>query len=65
MRVRRFYCGNLACARTTFAEQVPGLTTAHARRTPLLRSVLERIALSLGGRPGERLTHRLAVAYLG
>ncbi|WP_344319849.1 ISL3 family transposase, partial [Nocardia ninae] len=61
LRVRRFYCGNPDCARTTFAEQVPGLTTAHARRTPLLRSTLERIALSLGGRPGERLTHRLAV----
>ncbi|WP_433665202.1 ISL3 family transposase [Nocardia sp. CA-128927] len=62
LRVRKFYCGSPDCARTTFAEQVPGLTTAHARRTPLLRGMLERIALSLGGRPGERLTHRLAVA---
>ncbi len=62
LQVRRFYCGNPDCARTTFAEQVPGLTTAHARRTPLLRGMLERIALSLGGRPGERLAHHLTVA---
>ncbi|MBF6303188.1 transposase family protein, partial [Nocardia amamiensis] len=51
LRVRRFYCDNPDCARATFAEQVPGLTTAHARRTPLLRSMLERIALAVGGRP--------------
>ena len=24
---RRFFCGNPACAKTTVAEQVPGLTT--------------------------------------
>ncbi|MEV6254176.1 ISL3 family transposase [Nocardia sp. NPDC051911] len=61
LRVRRFYCDNPDCARATFAEQVPGLTTAHARRTPLLRSMLERIALAVGGRPGQRLTRHLSV----
>jgi hypothetical protein len=36
----------------TFAEQVDGLTTAYARRTPLLRGVLEAIGLALAGRGG-------------
>jgi transposase len=62
LRMRRFFCGNSDCARKTFAEQVPGLTVAYARRTPLLRGMLEQIALAVGGRPGERLTRQLAVA---
>lgn len=62
LRVRRFFCDNSECARRTFAEQVPGLIVSYARRTPLLRGMLERIALAAGGRPGARLTQRLAVA---
>lgn len=61
LQMRRFFCDNKDCARKTFAEQVPGLTAAYARRTPLLRGMLEQIALAVGGRPGERLTRRLAV----
>jgi hypothetical protein len=45
MRVRRFFCDNTACDRRTFVEQVPELTTPYARRTPLLRGILEKIAL--------------------
>ena len=61
VRIRRFFCDDTACDRRTFAEQVPGVTTPYARRTPLLRGVLEKIALALGGRPGARMTHLLAV----
>jgi transposase len=61
VRVRRFFCDNTACQRRTFAEQVPDLTTPYARRTPLLRGVLEKIALALGGRPGARMSRMLAV----
>lgn len=61
MRVRRFFCDNTGCDRRTFVEQVPDLTTPYARRTPLLRGVLEKIALALGGRPGARMTRLLAV----
>ncbi|MEV0733387.1 ISL3 family transposase [Polymorphospora sp. NPDC050346] len=61
VRVRRFFCDDTTCHRRTFAEQVPGLTTPYARRTPLLRGILERIALALGGRPGARMTRLLAV----
>jgi transposase len=61
VRIRRFFCDDTACHRLTFAEQVPGVTTPYARRTPLLRGILEKIALALGGRPGGRMTHLLAV----
>ena len=44
----------------TFAEQVSGLTSKHARRTPALTAVLQAVALALGGRAGARLTGRLA-----
>ncbi|MBW6439767.1 hypothetical protein KZ829_39180 [Actinoplanes hulinensis] len=42
VRVRRFFCDDTVCSRRTFAEQVPGVTTPYARRTPLLRGLLER-----------------------
>jgi transposase len=60
LRVRRFFCDNNDCTRKTFAEQVPGLTVPYARRTPLLRHLLEAVALALGGRPGARLSRALA-----
>jgi hypothetical protein len=60
LRARRFICGNEACAKGTFAEQVPGLTTRYGRRTCGLQAVLQAVALALGGRAGARLTGRLA-----
>jgi transposase len=62
LRARRFFCGNPACARRTFAEQVPGLTRRYGRRTSGLQAVLQAVALALGGRAGARLTGRLACA---
>jgi transposase IS204/IS1001/IS1096/IS1165 family protein len=53
--VRRFFCDAPTCPARTFAEQVEGLTTAYARRTPLLTGMLEAIALALAGRAGARL----------
>jgi transposase len=55
LAVRRFFCDAPACPARTFAEQVEGLTTAYARRTPLLTGMLEAIALALAGRAGARL----------
>jgi hypothetical protein len=57
---RRFLCGNGACSKATFAEQVPGLTTRYGRRTCGLQMVLQVVALALGGRAGARLSGRLA-----
>lgn len=55
LRVRRFFCDHASCTRRTFVEQVPGLTSKHARRTGLLRQMLEAIGLALAGRAGARL----------
>ena len=60
LAVRRFICLSPECAKVTFAEQVSGLTSRHARRTPAVTAVLEAVALSLGGRVGARLAGRLA-----
>lgn len=53
--VRRFFCGNPDCPRKTFAEQVDGLTSRRARRTPPLAQMLTATALALAGRAGARL----------
>jgi len=59
LRVRRFFCPSTDCPARTFVEQVEGLTTRHARRTPLLRTMLEAIGLALAGRAGTRMAARL------
>ena len=59
LEVRRFFCGNAACGLRTFAEQVPAVAPRHQRRTPLLRSLLEAVALALAGRAGARLAAAL------
>ena len=60
LEVRRFRCLSRRCPKVTFAEQVGGLTSPHARRTPALTAVLEAVALALGGWAGARLSGRLA-----
>jgi hypothetical protein len=62
LEVRRFFCGNAACELRTFAEQVPAVALRHQRRTPLLRSRLEAVALALAGRAGARLARVLGIA---
>ena len=60
LRVRRFFCRSETCKKTTFAEQVPGLTTRYGRWTNGLKDALRAVALALGGRAGARLAGRLA-----
>ena len=60
LQVRRFFCGSPGCAKSTFAEQVPGPTVRYGRRTCHLQGVLRAVALALAGRAGARLTGRLA-----
>ena len=62
LQVRRFFCGNPVCGRRTFAEQVPAVALRYQRRTPLLGSLLEAVALALAGRAGARLAAALGVA---
>lgn len=61
LEVRRFFCDNPACEKSTFAEQVPELTAPYARRTWPLRGMLEVIGLALAGRAGARLAARLGM----
>ena len=56
LSVRRLVCDATACKRRTFAEQVEGLTVRSGRRTPVLRGMLEQVAVAPAGRAGARLT---------
>ncbi|MEX2985570.1 ISL3 family transposase [Streptomyces sp. C36] len=62
LSVRRLYCENAACSKTTFAEQVPGLTVRYQRRTPLLQHLVEAVGVVLAGRGGARMLRVLNVA---
>jgi len=61
LRVRRFVCNATDCPASTFAEQIAGLTSPHARRSPLARRLLEAIGLALAGRAGARLASSLGL----
>jgi transposase len=59
--VRRMLCRRSGCARVTFVEQIPGLTSPHSRYSPPLRKALTAIGVALAGRPGARLARRLGM----
>ncbi|MFK0239176.1 ISL3 family transposase [Streptomyces vinaceus] len=61
LRVRRLFCDNGLCSRRTMAEQVPGLTSRHQRRTTALARMVQAIGLAVGGRAGARLAGYLPV----
>jgi transposase len=61
LEIRRFACRVATCPRVTFAEQIDGLTTPHARYSPPLRGALAAIAAALAGRPGARLAGALGM----
>ncbi|HWO58960.1 MAG TPA: ISL3 family transposase [Umezawaea sp.] len=61
LRIRRFFCDNGTCPAATFAEQVDGVTSPHARRSPQLRGMLESIGLAVAARAGARLAVRLGL----
>jgi transposase len=55
LRIRRLYCENPDCLKTTFAEQVTGLTRRYQRRTPALQRAVDAVAVALAGSAGARL----------
>ena len=61
LRVRRFYCRNVACPRQTFAERVAQLVAPFARRTRRLAEAQGRTDAALGGEAGARLLSRLSM----
>jgi transposase len=62
LRIRRFLCTAADCGRRTFAEQIDGLTSPHARYSPPLRAALTCIAVAAAGRPGARLAGNLGMS---
>jgi len=61
VQARRFRCLNPTCSRQTFAERLPGVASAAARRTERLGSLQGCLGLALGGEAGHRLAERLAI----
>ncbi len=61
VQARRFRCLNPTCSRQTFAERLPGVASAAARRTERLGSLQGCLGLALGGEAGQRLAERLAM----
>lgn len=55
LSVRRLYCENPQCPKSTFVEQVEGLTRRYQPRTPALQRVLDAVAVHLAGKAGARL----------
>jgi transposase len=63
LHVRRFFCDNATCGRTTFfSAPVPGLTLRYARRTTRLSAEQRYLSLESGGEPGARLARRQGMA---
>ncbi|MBQ0916639.1 transposase family protein [Streptomyces sp. RM99] len=59
LQVRRYFCDRRSCSRTSFVEQVPGLSTRYRRSSIRLAGWLRSITIELGGRPAARLCRRL------
>jgi transposase len=59
LRVRKFFCGNLACTRQIFTERLSQVVSPWARKTMRLVGRLQQIGLALGGAAGARLAHHL------
>jgi transposase len=55
LSVRRLYCENPRCPKTTFVEQVDELTRRYQRRTPALQRVVDAVAVHLAGKAAARL----------
>ena len=62
LRVRKFFCRQLTCARRIFTERLPRVVAPYARRTVRLAEVVRLLAFALGGEPGARIVGRLGMA---
>jgi transposase len=61
LSARRFRCRTSNCDRKVFTERFgDGAVASHARRSTRLELLIHAVAVSLGGRPGERLALRLS-----
>lgn len=61
LRVRKFFCRNLACRRRIFTERLSGVVAPRARATERLTVLLQAVAFALGGEAGARLAKRIGL----
>ncbi|WP_406190666.1 ISL3 family transposase [Streptomyces sp. NBC_01017] len=59
LSVRRLYCENPDCSKTTFVEQAEGLSVRYQRRTPALQRLLGVVAAALAGKGAARMVSHL------
>jgi transposase len=59
--VRRFFCDTPSCKRRIFAERLPTLAPAYARRTVRLTTALSELGFALGGKAGASLGKTLGL----
>jgi transposase len=59
LMVRKFICRNPGCTRRIFTERLPHVVAPSARKTHRLITVLQSIAIALGGQAGARFAARL------
>ena len=65
IEVRRFFCDNAACQRSTFVEKLDNFAPPYARRSARLASQQQSIGLMVGGAVGARLSTMLAMPVSG
>ena len=65
VRARRFRCTTVDCPRRFFAERLPFVAAPRARRSQRLGDIQRHVGLAVGGEPGSRLAHRLAMPVSG
>ena len=65
VRARRFRCFTVDCPRRVFAERLPLVAAPRARRSQRLGDIQRHIGMAVGGEPGSRLAHRLAMPVSG
>jgi transposase len=65
LRVRRFFCEEVACQRAIFAERLPGVAAPYARRTERLEGWFTHVSFALGGEAGSRFFKDLGIMVSG
>ena len=61
IRVCRWRCSSRHCRLVTFSDQAPAVAGLRARRTSRVSLIVQHIGHAAGGRPAERLMHRLRI----
>ena len=61
MTLLRWQCRHQACKRRTFSDQHHALASAYAHRTSRMAEIVGLVGHGMGGRPAEKLLHRLGI----